>query len=207
MQIITTFSPLLLGLLFVVLSGCQSWPLSQQTDFSWYQWADPSTHNSAVQLNQRLQFTQGNTQVDLPLAVSIEAGRFSLVAFSPIGGALLNASLQQGSIQSKTAPMLPKGLTAESLMREMQMALWPIEALLEANDDRLLNIEQTAQLRIIYYHSKPLIRIRYDKGRPDSIGNTLYLENMANGYQWAIQTLKIEHLTETHHGQPEPRLP
>lgn len=155
--------------------------------------ADPVRFGRSVQISALLQYGRDDQQMTLPLELVITPNRMAVVVFGHIGGAVLSANLTNGRLQQTGSNQLPQGLQGERLLRDLQLALWPLAGLpIDRWQPGISVVEPQPGERLVLEQKQAKIRIRYGDGGP--LQAPVTFEHLASGYTWQFTTLHVETL-------------
>jgi hypothetical protein len=153
-----------------------------------------------MQMEQRFRFQDKQAQLDLTLAQSIDQDRYAIAAFGPIGGAVFSAQWADAVVRETRSPIIPPGMTAQTLLSEMQLALWSIIEIRKGILDPDITVVESGLERVISHGSEPMIRIKYTL-LPPYKGDVEFV-NLDTGHQWMLETLSFQPLTANLKGVP-----
>lgn len=151
---------------------------------------DPDSFGQTLQLDQQLQLAAVDGPLILPLVVSIDSDRCSLVGLSPLSGALFSASYENGQLVAKKAAFFQSPLEPAQLLVELQWALWPLSALMKNISDPDIEVMENPQVRVIMYRRQPVARIQYSQ-QPAYSGQITFI-HLRSGLRWTLQTLDYQ---------------
>lgn len=138
-----------------LMSGCQSLPPLSSAE----------TSGRQVMATQWLQVRSAQQQMDAICLLEIADRTMKLVATTPQGQTLLSAELDaNGTLHTTLAPWLKHaGLQPDMIVRDIQIALWPVAALSEAG----WHVEEKSlgNHRIVHLHGEKWADIFYEGGQ------------------------------------------
>ena len=181
-------------LVSILIGGCETLlGDSPPADYSWFTLREPTGFGSSIQLEQRFQYQDKKSQVELTLVQSIDSKRYVMVGFGAVGGALFSAQWTGTGVNETRSPLIPDTLTAQNLLVEMQLALWSIIEVRKAIVDPNISVIEEGLERTLYYRDKPMIRITYSLLPPHR--GTVEFVNLDTGSGWHLETLSYQPLT------------
>lgn len=147
----------------------------------------PSTFAGAVNLVQRLTITRldGVTpprQVEALL--EIDPLGLKLAGFA-LGQRVLMLEWDGRKIQIQRHPQLPEQVDATRILRDIQLAYWPVTAL-NAGLPSGWQVEEKMQTRVLTHDGHPQLRVRYSAA--ERWNGRVELENQAEGYRLVIES-------------------
>lgn len=173
----------------LMLGACADLLLRPASPLDAFVLAAPHTMGHLVQTSFVLQFSQGNQVVEFPMELEVTAERMAIVVFSPIGGALTTATLHNGIVDQTGGKALPAPLQGASLLRQVQLAIWPMSPLVPGLAAQGVEIVDAPDLRALKYQDKPLILIRGQW--PDSLQGRVEFIHQSQHYRWSLTPVKL----------------
>jgi hypothetical protein len=145
----------------------------------------PATFGTSISLQQRLTIEREGRIDELEAALEIDPERIDLVALA-MHQRVLSLHYDGRSLQSWRHPALPAELRAEDVLEDLQLTLWPVEALRPALPPGW-RIEENGTRRILFAGEQPVSDIEYS-GAPRWIGKTT-VNNLRFSYRLTIQSV------------------
>jgi hypothetical protein len=171
----------------LLLSGCAilSTPASTQAPARLELMLAPSTLGASISRQQHLKVERNGNVDELNAALEIDAHHLELVGLA-FGQRVLSLNYDGKKLSSWRHAMLPSQVRAEDVLEDLQLTLWPRDAIAAAlpADWR---IEDAGLRRILYRGAEPVTVITYS-GMPRWSG-TVVLENLRYHYRLTIQSV------------------
>jgi hypothetical protein len=145
----------------------------------------PATFGTSISLQQRLTIERDGQFNELEAALEIDAERIDLVALA-MHQRVLSLHYDGRSLQSWRHPALPAALRAEDVLEDLQLTLWPVEALRPALPAGW-RIEENGTRRILLADERPVTAIEYT-GAPRWIGKII-VNNLRYRYRLTIESV------------------
>ncbi len=147
---------------------------------------------AAGQISGVLTFQQGEQSLEFPLALLVSGERMAVVVLSPIGGALTSAVLVSDQLEATGGGMLPPPLRGGTLLRALQLALWPLASTQSALAAADWEVNEVGPLREIRYRGVPQIQIR--SAYPDPTQGRVEFDHLNERYHWTLRILQTQAL-------------
>ncbi len=144
----------------------------------------PAALGTTISLQQHLKVERNGHIDELDAALEVDAAQLQLVGLA-FGQRVLQLSYDGSKLASWRHPMLPAQLRAEDVLEDIELALWPVEAL-AAGLPPGWRIEESGLRRTVYLDGQPVTSIVYS-GAPRWSG-TVVLENFRYKYRLTIQS-------------------
>jgi hypothetical protein len=147
----------------------------------------PAALGQELSLRQTLMVERDGRTDQLEVALEVEAAELRLVGMA-LGKRVLTLHYDGHALTSWRHPMLPQQLRGEDVLEDLQLTLWPVDALRRAMPAGW-RIEETGAERILSRNNTPVCVIRYD-AEPRWTGK-IELSNLRYGYRLTIHSLLI----------------
>jgi hypothetical protein len=170
-----------LGFYVLTLAGCatDSQPARLRLKLA------PATLGASISLQQHLMVERDGRIHELDAALEIDPERIDLVALA-LNQRVLSLHYDGRSLESWRHPALPAELRAEDVLEDLQLTLWPLEALRQALPLGW-RIEENGARRILLAGELPMIEIQYS-GEPRWNGK-IVVNNLRYRYRLTIQSV------------------
>ena len=145
----------------------------------------PATLGASVSLQQQIRVERQGCFEDLQAALEVDAERLDLVGLV-LGQRVLSLHYDGRALQSWRHPMLPPQLRGEDVLEDLQLALWPADAIKEALPPGW-RIEERGRRRTLMLDDQPVMEIDYS-GEPRWIGK-IDLANLRYHYRLTIESV------------------
>ena len=145
----------------------------------------PATLGASISLQQHLTVERDGRTHELDAALEIDPQRIDLVALA-LNQRVLSLHYDGRSIESWRHPALPAELRAEDVLDDLQLTLWPVEALRQALPSGW-RIEENGTRRILLAGQVPVTEIDYS-GEPRWNGK-IVVNNLRYRYRLTIQSV------------------
>jgi Protein of unknown function (DUF3261) len=116
------------GLLALLLATCVE-PESRPVDVSLK--LTPAALGESISLQQRLDVEGHGRSAQLDVALEVDAARIDLVGLA-LGQRVLSLHYDGKTLQSWRHPMWPAQLRGEEVLENLQLTLWPVDAIRQA---------------------------------------------------------------------------
>jgi hypothetical protein len=176
---------ILRALLFaaLVLSGCASAPPRQSARLDLK--LAPAALGVAIAVQQHLKVERNGRIDELDAALEVDADRLELVGLA-LGQRVLTLNYDGKELTSWRHVMLPAQVRAEDVLEDLQLAIWPVDAIAGALPTGW-RIEDSGLRRTLWLGDTPVTVIEYS-GMPRWSG-TVTLENLRYHYRLTIQSV------------------
>ena len=148
----------------------------------------PGSLGESISLQQRLTVERNGRTEQLDAALEIDPEKVQLVILM-LNQRMLSVVFDGSAVQTWRHPMVPAQLRGEDVLEDLQLTLWPAEAIRKALPDHW-SLEQRGFERVLSFDQQPVIRIDYS-GTPGivdkaALANLFYdyriiVESIANG--------------------------
>jgi hypothetical protein len=145
----------------------------------------PAALGSSISLQQHLSVERGGRIDELDAALEVDPQGLDLVGLA-LGQRVLTLHYDGETLQSWRHSMLPTQLRDEDVLEDLQLTLWPVDAIRSALPPRW-RIEESGQRRTLFIDDMPVIVIDYS-GQPRWIGK-IELSNLRYHYRLTIQSV------------------
>jgi hypothetical protein len=143
----------------------------------------PATLGASISVQQHLKVERNGRTDDLDVALQVEPDAIDVVGLA-FGQRVLTLRYDGKELTSWRHVMLPSQVRAEDVLEDMQLTLWPAEAIAAALPAGWRVAEQGSK-RTVYLADEPIMEIAYS-GTPRWSG-TVVLENLRYHYKLTIQ--------------------
>jgi hypothetical protein len=168
-----------LGLFILLLGGCAT-PAAAPVRLGLM--LAPAALGTSISLQQHLRVEREGRSDDLDAALEVDTERLDLVGLA-LGQRVLALHFDGRTLQSWRHPMLPSQLRAEDVLEDLQLTLWPADAIRQALPAGW-RIEETDLRRTLLLNDLPVMIINYS-GEPRWIGK-IELVNLRYHYRLTI---------------------
>jgi hypothetical protein len=168
-----------LGLFTLLLGGCAT-PAAQPARLGLK--LAPVTLGASISLQQHLSVEREGGSDDLDTALEVDPERLDLVGLA-LGQRVLAMHFDGRTLESWRHPLLPSQLRAEDVLEDLQLTLWPADAIRQALPAGW-RIEETDLRRTLLLNDLPVMMINYS-GAPRWIGK-IELVNLRYHYRLTI---------------------
>lgn len=143
----------------------------------------PATLGASISVQQHLKVERNGRTDDLDVALQVEPDAIDVVGLA-FGQRVLTLRYDGKELTSWRHVMLPSQVRAEDVLEDMQLTLWPADAIAAALPPGWRVAEQ-GRRRTLYLADEPIMEIAYS-GNPRWSG-TVVLENLRYHYKLTIQ--------------------
>jgi len=143
----------------------------------------PATLGQAISVQQHLKVERNGRTDDLDVALQVEPEAIDVVGLA-FGQRVLTLRYDGKELTSWRHVMLPSQVRAEDVLEDMQLTLWPADAIAAALPSGWRVTEQ-GNRRTLYLDGEPIMNIAYS-GTPRWSG-TVVLDNLRYHYKLTIQ--------------------
>lgn len=144
----------------------------------------PATLGETISLQQHLKVERGGRIDELDAAIEIDAAHVEMVGLA-FGQRVLNVRFDGSELTTWRHMMLPKQVRGEDVLEDMQLALWPVEAV-AAGLPPGWRIEEKGLLRSLYLGDELVTTVTYS-GKPRWSG-TIAMNNLRYNYRLTIES-------------------
>ncbi|MFZ6870869.1 DUF3261 domain-containing protein [Undibacterium sp. Di27W] len=165
-----------------LLSACASKPVQPEARLGLM--LAPAALDASFSVQQHL-IVERNGRIDeLDAALEVEPGHLELVGLA-FGQRVLSLSYDGKQLKSWRHVMLPAQVRAEDVLEDMQLSLWPVNAIVQALPAGW-RVEEQGLHRSLYLDDKLVVTVDYS-GMPRWSG-TVVLNNLRYHYRLTIQS-------------------
>lgn len=143
----------------------------------------PAALGETISVQQHLKVERAGRTDDMDVALQVEPEAIDMVGLA-FGQRVLTVHFDGKEVKEWRHVMLPRQVRAEDVLEDMQLTLWPVEAVARALPTGW-RIEEEGLRRTLYLNDEPIMKIAYS-GRPRWSG-TVVLENLRYKYRLTIQ--------------------
>ena len=147
----------------------------------------PPSAVSPRSASQVIHATYGTRNVTLRTAIEIDASRVSLVGVTATGQRLFTASYDGQAVTADASAFVPKEISPERVLADMQLALWPLDAVRAVRHDGEVT-EPWPGLRRLTRDGKLAAEVHYASADP--WGGRLWFVSFEYGYSLTIDTAR-----------------
>ncbi|MTV37931.1 DUF3261 domain-containing protein [Duganella radicis] len=170
----------------VVLAGCASAPKTPEARLGLK--LAPAALGSSISVQQHLKVERAGRTDDLDVALQVEPDAVDVVGLA-FGQRVLTLHYDGKELTSWRHVMLPSQVRAEDVLEDIQLTLWPADAVAAALPPEWQVAEQ-GRVRTLTLAGEPVMRIVYS-GEPRWSG-TVVLDNLRYHYKLTIQFAATE---------------
>ncbi len=171
----------LAGSLILALAGCASAPAPvARLNLK----LAPAALGATISLQQHLTVERNGRIDELDAAIEIDDKRVDLVGLA-FGQRVLTLHYDGKELTTWRHLMLPAQVRAEDVLEDMQLALWPVEAI-AAGLPTGWRVEEAGLLRRLYLNGELVTTIAYS-AKPRWIG-TIKMNNLRYNYRLTIES-------------------
>lgn len=145
----------------------------------------PATLGKALRLQQHLTIERQGRIEDLDAALEIDAEQLDLVGLR-LGQRIVALHFDGRELHSWRHPWVPEQLRGEDVLEDLQLTLWPIDAIARALPDGW-SISETGRQRVLRLFDEPIMVIDYS-AEPRWIGK-IVLTNLRYDYRLTIDSI------------------
>jgi hypothetical protein len=144
----------------------------------------PATLGASISLQQRLRVEREGRIEELDAALEVDPERIDLIGLA-LGQRILTLHYDGSHLRSWRHPAVPTQLRGEDVLEDIQLTLWPVEAIRQALPADW-SIEENGRRRTLLLDGAPVMVIDYS-GEPRWSGE-IRLVNLRYHYQLTIQS-------------------
>lgn len=147
----------------------------------------PAALGASISVQQHLKVERNGRTDDLDVALQVEPEAIDVVGLA-FGQRVLTLHYDGKELTSWRHVMLPSQVRAEDVLEDMQLTLWPAEAIAAALPEGWRVADQGAgadATRTLYLKNEPIMQIRYSADPRWS--GTVVLDNLRYHYKLTIQ--------------------
>lgn len=143
----------------------------------------PAALGQSISVQQHLKVERAGRTEDLDVALQVEPDAIDVVGLA-FGQRVLSLHYDGKDVKEWRHVMLPRQVRAEDVLEDMQLTLWPVEAVAQALPAGW-RIAEAGLHRTLYLGDEPIMEIAYS-GTPRWSG-TVVLDNLRYKYRLTIQ--------------------
>ncbi|MFP5391803.1 MAG: DUF3261 domain-containing protein [Gammaproteobacteria bacterium] len=148
----------------------------------------PAALGESIALQQHLTVERKGRIDELDAAVEADANAVQVVGLA-LGQRVLSVKYDGKELSAWRHVMLPRQVRAEDVLEDLQLTLWPVEAIAQALPAGW-RIEEQGLSRTLYLDDAQVARITYS-GAPRWSG-TVVLDNQRYGYRLSIESASVQ---------------
>ncbi|GGI54292.1 hypothetical protein GCM10011430_14660 [Oxalicibacterium solurbis] len=171
-------------LLLLLLVGCATQPQSHPERLGLR--LAPETLGISIARQQHLKVEREGRVDELNVALEIDSSHLEMVGLA-FGQRVLSLHYDGKELHSWRHVMLPAQVHAEDVLEDVQLTLWPEQAIASALPSGW-TIEDAGLQRTLYLDGKPVTVIHY-QALPHWSSPTVVLENLRYRYRLTIQSV------------------
>jgi hypothetical protein len=187
-----------LALLVMLLAGCAHSPPPEQPSSGMPPPARPSLSSpptafappeavSPRSASQVIHAAYGKRVATLRTAVQLDAAGLKVVGVTATGMRLFSASFDGKQVSAERSPFVPKEISPERVLADMQLALWPLASLQSAYADSGQDISEPIRgVRRLVRGDRLIAEVHY--ASEDPWAGRLWFVNFEFGYSLTIDT-------------------
>ncbi len=138
--------------------------------------------------SQVIHAAYGNRVASLRTAVQIDSDGLKVVGVTATGMRLFSASFDGERVSAERSPFVPKEVSPERVLADMQLALWPLASLQRAYADSGLTVsEPIPGVRRVVNGDRLIAEVHY--ASDDAWTGRLWFVNFEFGYSLTIDTI------------------
>lgn len=145
----------------------------------------PATLGRSLSLQQHLVVERQGRTDELDAALEVDGERLDMVGLA-LGQRMLTLHYDGKSLESWRHPLVPARLRGEDVLEDLQLTLWPLEAIRNALPNGW-TIEDNGQRRTLRLDDQPVLTVDYS-GEPRWHGR-IVLTNLRYGYRLTIDSV------------------
>lgn len=145
----------------------------------------PATLGESISLQQHIRFERDGRSDEIDAALEVDAERLAMVGLV-LGQRILTLHYDGRQLQSWRHPLVPEQLRGEDVLEDLQLALWPVDAIRQALPTGW-HIEESGRRRTLSLDGAPVLVIDYS-AEPRWSG-TIELANLRYQYRLTIQSV------------------
>jgi hypothetical protein len=150
----------------------------------------PSEAGAELSVTQSLSFSKGASHFEALAVLQVDRQAVTLVGLGPMGNRLLSLRWDGSRLDKERDPQLPKELPLELILRDVQLAYWPAEAVRRALPKGGWSLQDGERLRVLSQAGADIVRIRYQGA--DRWHSATTFEHLGMGYRLDITPIKDE---------------
>lgn len=143
----------------------------------------PAALGQSISVQQHLKVERAGRIDDMDVALQVEPEAIDMVGLA-FGQRVLTVHYDGKEVKEWRHVMLPRQVRADDVLEDMQLTLWPVEAVARALPPGW-RIAEDGLRRTLFLNDEPIMRIAYS-GSPRWSG-TVVLDNLRYKYRLTIQ--------------------
>ncbi len=169
-------------MLMLAMAGCASAPPPERERLGLM--LAPAALGQSLSLQQHLTVERNGRIDELDAALDVDDARLELVGLA-FGQRVLSLRYDGKQLTAWRHKMLPSQVQAEDVLEDLQLTLWPFDAIARALPAGW-RIEERGLLRTLYREQQVVATIQYSE--PTRWSGTAVLDNLRHQYRLTIQT-------------------
>ena len=145
----------------------------------------PASLGESISLQQRLTVQRDGRIDQLDAALEVDEQSVHLIILM-LGQRMLSLVFDGQAVETWRHPAVPAQLRAEDVLEDLQLTLWPADAIRSALPAQW-HIEERGLRRVLWFDTAPVIVIDY--GGPLRWGSSVELTNLRYGYRITIESV------------------
>jgi hypothetical protein len=145
----------------------------------------PASLGESISLQQRLTVQRDGRIDQLEAALEVDEESVHLIILV-LGQRMLSLVFDGQAVETWRHPAVPTQLRAEDVLEDLQLTLWPADAIRSALPAHW-RIEERGLRRVLSFDTAPVIVIDY--GEPSRWAGSVELTNLRYGYRITIQSV------------------
>lgn len=145
----------------------------------------PAALGASISLQQHLRVEREGRVDELDTALEVDPDRLDLIGLA-LGQRILTLHYDGHQLRSWSHPLVPTQLRAEDVLEDLQLTLWPVDAIRQALPAGWV-IEESGRRRTLLFEAMPVMVIDYS-GEPRWNGK-IELANLRYQYRLTIHSV------------------
>jgi hypothetical protein len=151
----------------------------------------PSSLGAVRAATQRLRAAFGDQELSLDCAVSVTAESITVIGLAPAGPRVFTVSYDGRQVEAQANRAVPKALEPERLLNDLQLTLWPRQALeLAFENSRWRITEPDARTRRLLRDGKLVTEVHYATADPWT--SRTWLVSFDGGYTISVDSQPLD---------------
>ena len=135
----------------------------------------------------------GTQEATMTCVVDITAQRMNVIALNAVGMRLFSVSVAEGKLEVERAPGVPDQVQPEQILRDIQLAYWPLAVLQDAWRNSSWDVsEPFAGTRRLKRDGRLIAEVHYAQPGKDPWRGRLWLSNFEFGYALAVDSQPVD---------------
>ena len=135
----------------------------------------------------------GTQEATMNCVVDISPQRMSVIALNAVGMRLFSVKLEDGQLEVERTPGVPEQVQPEQILRDIQLAYWPLPVLQNAWRDSSSEVsEPFAGTRRLKRDGRLIAEVHYPPAAKDPWRGRLWLSNFEFGYSLAVDSQAMD---------------